>query len=149
MSTSNEQTTRVMTMHEVKGNTLRVYLYLLRHGACELRDVQHELGFSTASLASYHLNRLTEAGYARQDEQGKYIGIKEASGEILDGYSKIGPAVVPQLFFFTVLFTILTGFFSYEALYAPIFMAYLIAASVGMVLVLWYQTLKLWRKLVV
>lgn len=137
-----------MTTHEVKGNTLRVYLCLLRHGPCELREVQHELGFSTASLASYHLDRLIQAGYARQDEQGKYVATKEASGKILDGYSKIGPAIVPQLFFFTLLFTILAVFFSLEALYQPRLVIYLVLASLGMVLVLWYQTFKLWRKLV-
>lgn len=136
-----------MTTHEVKGNTLRVYLCLLRHGPCELRDVQHELGFSTASLASYHLDRLAQAGYATQDEQGKYVATKEASGKILEGYSKIGPAIVPQLFFFTLLFTILVIFFSYEALYRPSFVIYLVLTSVGMILVLWYQTFKLWRKL--
>jgi hypothetical protein len=134
--------------HEIKGNTLRVYVYLLRHGPSELRDVQREIGLSTASLASYHLGKLVNAGYAKQDELGRYVVTGEASGEILAGYSKIGVAIVPQLFFFTLLFTILTAFFSYEVLSGAGFTVYLVAVSFAMVAVLWLQTVRLWRRLV-
>lgn len=102
---------------------------------------------STASLASYHLGRLVEAGYARQDESGRYVATDSASGEILEGYSKIGLAVVPQLFFFALLFTILTLFFSYESLIRVGFTVYLVAIAVAMVAVLWFQTVRLWRRL--
>src|SRR4030042_1606195 len=95
--------------HEIRGNTLKVYLYLLRHGPSELKDVQHGVGLSSASLASYHLGRLTEAGFVTQDEHGRYSAVKEASDRVLEGYSRIGPATVPQLFFFALLFTILVG----------------------------------------
>jgi len=134
---------------EVRGNTLKVYLYILKHGPCELRDVQRGVGLSTPSLASYHLGKLSEAGYVRQDEHGRYCAVREASIKILDGYSKIGPAIVPQFFFFTVLFTILTVYFSYEALQTPGFTVYLIVASVAMVLTFWYETVRLWRRLAV
>jgi len=134
---------------EVRGNTLKVYLYILKYGSCELRDVQRGVGLSTPSLASYHLGKLSEAGYVRQDEHGRYCVVGDASIKILDGYSKIGPAIVPQLFFFTVLFTILTVFLSYEVLQAPGFTVYLIVASVAMVLTFWYETVRLWRRLTV
>ena len=133
---------------EIKGNTLKVYVYLLRHGPSELRDVQREVGLSTASLASYHLGRLVDAGYAKQDNTGRYVATGEASGEILAGYSKVGVAIVPQLFFFALLFTILTTFFSYEALLGASFTVYLVVVSFAMVAVLWFQTLRLWRRLV-
>jgi len=134
--------------HEIKGNTLRVYVHLLRHGPSELRDVQREVGLSTASLASYHLGKLVNAGYAKQDELGRYVVTGEASGEILAGYSKIGVAIVPQLFFFTLLFTILAVFFSYEVLSGADFTVYLVAISFAMVVVLWFETVRLWRRLV-
>jgi hypothetical protein len=134
--------------HEIKGNTLRVYLYLLRHGPSELRDIQRAIGLSTASLASYHLGKLVDAGYAKQDDLGRYVVTGEASGEILAGYSKIGVAIVPQLFFFALLFSILTLFFSYEALLRVDFTIFLVAVSFAMVAVLWYQTVRLWQRLV-
>lgn len=134
---------------EVKGNTLKVYLYLLRHGPSELRDIQHGVGLSSASLASYHLGKLSDAGFVTQNEHGRYVAVKEASDSVLEGYSKIGPAIVPQLFFFTLLFTILAAFFSIEALYGSGFTLYLVAVCAAMVLVFWYETVRLWRKLAV
>jgi DNA-binding transcriptional ArsR family regulator len=134
---------------EITGNTLRAYLYLVTHGPCELREVQRGLGLSTPSLASYHLSRLVEAGYAKQDDESRYVAVKEASTEILQGYSKVGNTLVPQLFFFTVLFTILIAFFSYEAWLSLSYVPLLIATSLAMVVLLWYETFRLWRKLIV
>jgi hypothetical protein len=134
---------------EVRGNTLKVYMYLLRHGSSELRDVQRGVGLSSASLASYHLGKLLEGGFVVQDEQGRYTAVKEASVKVLDGYSRIGPAIVPQLFFFSLLFTILVAFFSYEVLYGQDFTVFLVAVCAVMVLVFWFETLRLWHKLAV
>jgi hypothetical protein len=135
--------------HEVKGNTLKVYLYLLRHGPCELRDVQRGVGLSSASLASYHLGKLSEGGFVTQDERGSYLAVKEASDRILDGYARMGRAIVPQLFFFALLFTILAAFFSFEALYTSGFIVYLVVICAAMVVVFWYETARLWRRLLV
>ena len=132
---------------EIRGNTLKAYLYLLKHGPSELREVQRGLDLSSASLASYHLGKLIDADYVRQDEQGRYYAVKDASAKVLEGYSKVGPAVVPQLFFFSLLFTILVAFFSVEAFYGLRFMLYLIIVCVAMVAVFWYETLILWRRL--
>jgi len=134
---------------EVRGNALKVYLYLLRHGPSELRDVQRGIGLSSPSLASYHLGKLSEAGFVTQDERGRYFAVKEASDRVLEGYSRMGPAIVPQLFFFALLFTILVTFFSFATLYASGFTPYLVAICAAMVLVLWYETVRLWRRLAV
>ena len=132
---------------EIKGNTLKVYLFLLKHGPSELREIQRGLNLSSASLASYHLGKLVEVDYVNQDTQGKYFAVKDASIRVLEGYSKVGPAVVPQLFFFSLFFTILSVFFSVAALYGSFYTVYLIIASIAMVAVLWYETLILWKKL--
>jgi hypothetical protein len=134
---------------EIRGNTLKVYLYLLKHGPSELRDVQRELNLSSASLASYHLGKLLETGFVKQDAYGKYSAVKEAADRILEGYSKIGPAVVPQLFFFSLLFTILVVFFSVEIWSGFGFVPYLIGVSFVMLAVFWFETIRLWRKLAV
>ncbi len=134
--------------NEIRGNTLKVYMHLLKHGPSELRDVQREIGLSTPSLASYHLGKLVEAGYVKQDELGRYVVTGEALGEVLAGYSKIGVAIVPQLFFFALLFTILTAFFSIEVILYANFTLFLVAVSFAMVVILWFETVRLWRKLV-
>jgi hypothetical protein len=100
-------------------------------------------------LASYHLGKLSEAGFVKQDEYGKYFALKEASDKVLEGYSRMGPAIVPQLFFFALLFTILVAFFSFKALYESSFTPYLVAVCAAMVLAFWYETVRLWRRLAV
>jgi hypothetical protein len=132
---------------EIKGNTLKVYLYLFRHGPSELKDVQRGVGLSSPSLASYHLGRLSEAGFVTQNEYGVYSAVKEASDRVLEGYARVGPAIVPQLFFFAVLFTVLVAFFSFAALWLSGFTPYLVVVGVAMVLVFWYETWRLWRRL--
>jgi len=133
---------------EITGNSLKTYLYLVTHGPSELRDVQRGLGLSTPSLASYHLGRLIEAGYATQDRESRYVAVKDSSIEILEGYTKIGTTLVPQLVFFAILFTILIPFFSLASLSSPSFTGYLIASSLAMVALLWYEVIRLWRRLV-
>jgi hypothetical protein len=132
---------------ELKGNTLRVYLLLLSKGPCELRDVQRALGFSTPSLASYHLNRLIEAGYASRDSAGQYCSIKDVSGEILEGFTRVGGVLVPQLTFFALLFTVLIVYFGLMSLSNPGYVRLLVAASIALVAVVWYETARIWRRL--
>jgi hypothetical protein len=132
---------------DIRGNTLRVYLYLLQHTPADLRDVQHSLGLSTPSLASYHLGKLLEGGYATQNEHGQYLVVRDSTNAILDGYTKLGAAVVPQLAFFAMLFTALVGYFALMSLSYPSFVPFLVGSSVAMVVVLWYETLRVWRRL--
>ena len=132
---------------EIAGNTFRVYLHLLRAGASELRDVQRSLGFSTPSLASYHLGRLVEAGYVKQNERGQYVAVEGAAGDLLEGYTKLGVFLVPQLFFFALFFTAVVGFFAYMSLSLSSYVPLLVGTSLAMVAVLWYETFRVWRRL--
>lgn len=132
---------------EIKGNTLRVYLYILQHGPCELKDIQGGLQFSTASLASYHLGRLIDAGYASQDEYGRYLATKDTTRQLLEGYVKVGAMVVPQLLFVSVLFTAIIVYFSYMAVYVPSYVPFLMWSSLALVGVVWYETARVWRRL--
>jgi len=124
-----------------------VYLFLLRHGPSELREVQHGLGLSTPSLASYHLDKLVTVGYVFQNELGKYCAVKEASGDVLEGFSRVGILLVPQLLFFAVLFTPIVSYFAVESLYSSSYVPFLVVSSLCLVAVVWYQTLRVWRRL--
>lgn len=132
---------------EIKGNTLRTYLYLLHSGSSELREVQRAMGFSTPSLASYHLGKLVEAGYVTQDDHGRYMIVWDATKELLEGYVRVGTVVFPQLFFFSILFTVVVGFFAVMSLFNAAFVPLLVAGSVVMIASFWYETMKVWKKL--
>jgi hypothetical protein len=132
---------------EVKGNALKIYLYLLKHGPSQLRDIQRGTDLSTASLASYHLGKLVEGGYVKQDEYGNYFTEKDTSEKVLEGYLRVGSAVVPQLFFFSLLFTILVAFFSVAVLFWQGYTPFLVAICIAMVAIFWYETARFWRRL--
>jgi DNA-binding transcriptional ArsR family regulator len=132
---------------EVKGNTLRVYLFLLRSGTSELREVQRSLGFSTPSLASYHLGKLVEAGYVTQDEHGRYMVIWDATKDLLEGYIRIGTVVFPRLFFFSVLFTPVIAFMTVMTYLDTAYFPFLATSSIALVGAFWYETVKVWKKM--
>ncbi len=109
--------------------------------------MQRALGFTTPSLASYHLGKLISAGYVTQDNHGRYLVMKDSTSEILEGYVKLGTRIVPQLFFFAVLFSAIVGFFGVVSLSDQQFVPLLVVASLALVVVLWYETLRVWRRL--
>jgi len=104
---------------------------------------------STPSLASYHLGKLLEAGFVIQNNYGVYSVVKDSADKVLEGYARIGSTVVPQFFFFALLFTILITFFSFAALYLSGYVPYLVVVCPVMIVVFWYETIRLWRKLAV
>ncbi len=84
----------------------------------------------------------------RHNEDGSYGLEKDITSDLLDGYTRIGVNIVPQLMFLALLFTVLVGYFSYESLLSQNFVLYLVLVSASVVALLWYETAKLWRKLV-
>ncbi|MEM3670640.1 MAG: helix-turn-helix domain-containing protein [Thermoprotei archaeon] len=133
-------------LRELRGNTLRVYVFLLKSGPSELREVQRGLGLSSPSLASYHLSRLVELKYVVQDADGKYSVSKDVSPEILEGYLSVGGRIVPQLFFFSVFFTVLLGYFGYRVFMGAHYVPDLAVTGFAVVGVLWWETIRLIRR---
>jgi len=121
---------------------------VLRNGPCELRDVQRALKLSTASLAFYHLSRLVESGNVKRTEDGRYVVVTDISADLLEGYVKFGRRIIPQLFFLTLIFTGVLGYYFYLIWRTPLDLddAVTIVYSLS-VIVLWYETIKVWRRL--
>ena len=132
----------------IRGNTVRVYLFVLRNGPCELRDVQRALKLSTPSLAFYHLSRLVQAGNVKRTEDGRYIAVTDISADLLDGYVKFGRRIFPQLFFLTLIFTAILAYYGYLIWRVPLDLddAVTLVYSLS-VIVLWYETIRVWRRL--
>jgi hypothetical protein len=132
----------------IRGNTVRVYLFVLRNGPCELRDVQRGLKLSTPSLAFYHLSRLVESGNVKRTEDGRYVVLTDISADLLEGYVKFGKRIIPQLFFITLIFTGILGYYVSLVWRVPLDLddAVTIVYSLS-VIVLWYETIKVWRRL--
>jgi len=132
----------------IKGNTVRVYLFVLKNGPCELREVQRALKLSTPSLAFYHLSRLVDAGLVNRTEDGRYIVKTDISADLLDGYVKFGRQIIPQLFFLSLIFTAILAYYLYLVWRLPLDRDDIVTIVYSLsIIVLWYETLRTWRRL--
>jgi hypothetical protein len=132
----------------IRGNTVRVYLFVLRNGPCELRDVQRALKLSTPSLAFYHLSRLVQFGLVNRTEDGKYNVVTDISSDLLDGYVKFGRRLIPQLFFLSLILTAILGYYAYLVWRLPLDRDDIVTIVYSSsIIVLWYETIRVWRAL--
>ena len=57
---------------QLKGKTLQVYLYMIKKKEpVGVREVQRDLGFSSPSVANYHIDKLVELALSGQAEYGR------------------------------------------------------------------------------
>jgi predicted DNA-binding transcriptional regulator len=132
---------------DLKGNTLRVYTYLFKVQRSGVRETQRTLGFKSASLAQYHLDKLVNMGLATKDETGSYFLAKEIKIEALEQFLKIGTYLIPRFVLYSVMLTFLFVYFviaiggviSNISIWAYIF------ALAGLSIT-WYETVRAWRR---
>jgi len=131
----------------LKGNTLRVYTYIFKVQRSGIRDVQHNLGLKSASLAQYHLDRLVELGLASKDDQtGEYVLAKEIKVEALEQFLKVGSHIIPRFLLYSVVLTVLFVYFAYlTAVVARSIDAWAFVFAIFGVSVLWLETARAWR----
>jgi DNA-binding transcriptional ArsR family regulator len=130
--------------NKLKGTTLQVYLYLLKHDKVGVREVQRDLNLSSPSVASYHLDKLIDMGLVAKDEYGRYYIVKKADISILESYISILGYTVPRLIFFALFFTTLLityTILNYNTLNVHAFIFALIAS-----ISFWLESIRLWIK---
>ncbi len=132
---------------QLKGNTLRTYIYVVTHKKSGVREVQRELHFSSSSLAQYHLAKLVDLGLLTENG-GEYFLADEIKVDVLKDFLKFGTLIVPRFIFYAVFFTIITGFLGSIVLRDSFsgvnvfFVAMLILASI----LFWYEALRAWSR---
>jgi hypothetical protein len=84
--------------------TFRVYVFLLSVREASARDVFHECGLSSPSLALHHLEKLEQLKLAKKDENGIYHVVARRFG-LLYFFHKTGKWLLPRSFFFMVMYT--------------------------------------------
>jgi len=134
---------------KMRGKTLLVYWYLLGSSSPRVgvREVQRSLGFSSPSVAAHHLNKLLDLGLVDKTTSGEYFLVEEVDVGILRFFTRLGRFLVPRYLFYSVLLTtmlILYLIFCGWHGYIPNLFA-LIFSSIACV-ILWFETLKLWRQ---
>ena len=136
---------------DLKGNTLRVYWYVLNASGkiVGVREVQRALGFSSPTLALYHLDKLRELGLVAKDS-GEYRLVKEVKVDILKQFMKVGRIFVPRFAAYAVFFTVLSVYYvlflasegALDSIVAFFGLAFGGVASA----IFWVETVKTWRQ---
>jgi predicted DNA-binding transcriptional regulator len=99
---------------ELKGNTLRVYVYTLKNRKVGVRQVQRALMMSNPSLAQYHLNKLKELGLVAENN-GEYEVLNEVNVSVMKDFLRVGTLLVPRFVFYAVLFTVFAAYLTYAS----------------------------------
>jgi hypothetical protein len=132
---------------QLKGNTLRVYVYALKKRRVGVREVQRALSLSNPSLAQYHLNKLRELGLLKE-ASGEYQISNEVRVDVMRDFLRLGTLLVPRFTFYGVIFSVFTVYLAAVTVGAygaePVlvwFLALLALASA----IFWYEAQKAWR----
>ncbi len=135
--------------HDLRGNTLRVYWYMIQGGEpVGVREVQRALGMSSPSVAAHHLNKLTSLELVEKKSDNSYELVRIVKVGVLRNFVGYRGVLLPRYTFFAVFFTIFTVVYGILALFAWIsFFDRLIALALGVVASLfgWFETYRLWK----
>jgi len=115
---------------ELKGKTLLVYWYMLRASGFKVgvREVQRKLGFSSPSVAVYHLDKLESLGLVEKTVTGEYVLTSQVKTGLLRFFTRFGRFLVPRYMFYSVWFT--TMLVSYIIFYGQSFCIHNVAALI-------------------
>ena len=131
--------------YELRGKTLTVYLYLLKHGkAVGVREIQKELGFSSPSVAFHHLDKLVDLGVVEKDEYERYVLTRKVDTGILHSFVSIAGITLPRLGFYAAFFTTIA--IAYLLLNSNSLDLYALIGTVGGAAIFWYEAWRVWRR---
>jgi len=137
--------TREQVDYALRGKTLTVYLYLLKHGkAIGVREIQKALGFSSPSVAFHHLDKLVELGVVEKDEYERYVLAKKVDTGILHSFVSIGGLTLPRLGFYAAFFTTIAA--AYLLVNRGSLDLYAFVGTVGGAGIFWYEAWRVWRR---
>ncbi len=132
---------------EVAGeyNTLRVYLFMLRVGSSTPREVQQGLGFTSQTLAQYHLDKLKKYRLVEKTYDGTFH-VKSRSFGILKFYVRSGRWIIPRTVFFTIAFGVLSAGFFFSLSEHIVFLLAFVVSLAGLAFSI-YETIRFFRVL--
>jgi predicted DNA-binding transcriptional regulator len=130
---------------ELKGKTLKVYLYLLqkREGVGP-REVQRALNFSSPSLAMHHLEKLIRLGIVTKDNYGRYFVEQKVDVGILQAFVRVFGFTLPRYTFYASFFT--TLLFSYILISFSSLNLYALISLLSSSIAFWYETFRTWKR---
>ncbi|MEM2972445.1 MAG: hypothetical protein QW270_08535 [Candidatus Bathyarchaeia archaeon] len=131
---------------ELKGNTLRVYLMMLKStDGVGVREVQRSLGFSSPTLAVYHLEKPCELGLVEK-RHGEYYLAKIVKVGVLKQFVKFGFLMLPRYVFYATMFTALLVLYLSKFEQINFYSLFALIFGVLGTAIFWYETFRIWRQ---
>lgn len=134
---------------ELKGKTLLVYWYILRSAKSTVgvREVQRRLGFSSPSVAAYHLDKLMSLGLVEKTRTGEYYLKREVKVGILQFFVRLGRFMLPRYVFYSIWFsTMLVLYLIFYGHTGSVHNIVALIFGLAASLVLWFETIRIWRE---
>lgn len=133
---------------QIKGKTLQVYWYLLRHPTpLTAREVQRGTELSSPSLSLHHLEKLRQIGLVEKNAHGEYAVKRDVRIGILRLFIGRGRTMVPRYLFYATFYTSLTAaLIPMLYLFSNWYSILLILLLASACLVLWYEAFNIWRE---
>ncbi len=130
---------------ELKGNTLRVYWALLnaKDGVIGVRELQRQLGFSSPTLAAYHLNKLVDLELVTK-EISEYRLVRQVRVGVLRQFIKLGTFLLPRYVLYAIMFTLLLVFLVTQIKRLSFFSSFALMLGVLSTVISWYETIRAW-----
>jgi predicted DNA-binding transcriptional regulator len=145
IETPSDDSKKLSIEDQLKGKTLQVYMYMVkRKEPVGVREVQRDLGFSSPSVANYHIDKLVELTLVSQDEYGRYYVMQKVQVGVLQAFVNIGGLAVPRLSFFAAFFT--TMLLAYVVLNLENLNIYAIGFALAGAAAFWFETIRVWIK---
>ena len=131
----------------LKGNTLRVYWFLLGRskGSAGARETQRALRFSSPALAVYHLDKLADLGLADKIN-GEYHLVRTVNVGVLKQFVRFGGLMIPRHFLYATMFTTLLVFYLTQFRRVDFYSTFGLVLAFLAVGVMWYETFRNWRQ---
>ena len=139
---------------KLKGKTLQIYWYLLRdpNSSVGVREVQRSLELSSPSVAAHHLDKLLALGLVEKTVRGEYLVNQEVKVGLLKFFSRMGRFLVPRHLFYAVFVTTMFAiyligynFVLYQFTFSVHNLAAILFGAVATI-ILWVETIRLWRE---
>ncbi|MGY5864149.1 MAG: hypothetical protein RTV41_06060 [Candidatus Thorarchaeota archaeon] len=134
---------------ELRGNTLRVYWYMLsQNESVGVREVQRAIGMSSPSVASHHLTKLVSLELVEKEPDNSYGVSRVVKVGVLRNFIDFRGRFLPRYMFVAIFFTAYT--LAYIALSLVAFPGPFdryIAISIGVIgaLFAWIESIRLWK----
>jgi len=131
----------------LRGNTLRVYWFLLRssNGVVGARQTQRALDFSSPALAVYHLDKLAELGLVEKTN-GEYRLVKAVNVGVLKQFVRFGAFMLPRHLLYATMFTTLLVFYLTQFRRIDFYSVFALIFGIIGTTILWYETARTWKQ---